>query len=129
MDVEAAAAALSPQALAPGIARGLGLRVESVEAALALLAEGAQPAFVARYRPDRVDGLDVRALERIQAAAARAAAFEFQRQSLRHELHQRGLLDGDVDALVMAAEHPLELEDVRVLLRKRKRGPAKARVP
>ncbi len=129
MDVEAAAAALSPQALAPGIARGLGLRVESVEAALALLAEGAQPAFVARYRADRVDGLDLRALERIQAAAARAAAFEFQRQSLRHELQTRGLLDAEVDALVHEAEHALELEDVRALLRKRKRGPNKARVP
>src|SRR5688572_5323125 len=110
MDVEAAAAALSPRALAPGIARALDLRVEAVEAALALLAEGAQPAFVARYRADRVDGLDLRALERIQASAARAAAFEFQRQSLRHELNQRGLLDAEVDALVHEAEHALELE-------------------
>ena len=89
-----------------------------------LLAEGAQPAFVARFRADRVDGLPVRDLERIQAAAVRAVAFEFQRETLRQELRDRHRAEPVLDEMVRAAEHALDLEDVRVLLRKRKRGPA-----
>ncbi|MBP7291480.1 MAG: hypothetical protein KBB21_32935, partial [Nannocystaceae bacterium] len=95
-----------------------------MEAALALLAEGAQPAFVAWHRSDRVGGLAVRELERIQAAAVRAAAFEFQRESLRQELRDRGALHPALDTMIRAAVHAIDLDDVRVLLRKRKRGPA-----
>ncbi|HWB79017.1 MAG TPA: hypothetical protein VG755_28850, partial [Nannocystaceae bacterium] len=124
MDVEAVRAALSAPALAPPIARTLELPTAAVEAALGLLAEGAQPAFLAMHRPDRVHGLSTPDLERIQAAAARAAAFEFQRQSLRQELRDRQLDHPLLDEVVRAAEHALDLDDVRVLLRKRKRGPA-----
>src|SRR5688500_17096004 len=124
MDVEAVRAALSASALAPPIARALELSPVAVEAALGLLAEGAQPAFVAIHRPDRVHGLSIPDLERIQAAAARAAAFEFQRQSLRQELRDRQLDHPLLDEVERAAEHVLDLDDVCVLLRKRKRGPA-----
>jgi uncharacterized protein len=124
MDVEAVRAALSAPVLAPPIASVLGLPVAAVEAALALLSEGAQPAFVAAHRADRVDGLSVRDLERIQAAAVRAVAFEFQRETLRQELRDRHRALPVLVDMVRAAEHALDLEDVRVLLRKRKRGPA-----
>lgn len=124
MDVEAVRAALSAPVLAPPIARALGLPPHAVEAALVLLAEGAQPAFVAAHRADRVDGLPVRDLERIQAAAVRAVAFEFQRETLRQELRDRQRVEPILDEMVRAAEHALDLDDVRVLLRKRKRGPA-----
>jgi uncharacterized protein len=124
MDVDAVRAALSAPVLAPPIARALALPAPAVEAALVLLAEGAQPAFVAAYRADRVDGMAVRDLERVQAAAVRAVAFEFQREQLRQELRDRQKLEPVLDAMVKAAEHALDLDDVRVLLRKRKRGPA-----
>lgn len=124
MDVEAVRAALSAPVLAPPIARVLGLPPTAVEAALVLLAEGAQPAFLAVHRADRVEGLSVRDLERIQAAAVRAVAFEFQRETLRQELRDRHRALPVLVEMVRNAEHALDLEDVRVLLRKRKRGPA-----
>ncbi|MBX7082813.1 MAG: S1 RNA-binding domain-containing protein [Nannocystaceae bacterium] len=124
MDLDAVRAALSAPVLAGPISRSLGLSAQAVEAALVLLAEGAQPAFVALHRPDRAGGLTARELERVQAAAVRAAAFAFQRESLRQELRERDALHPQLDEILRAATHPLELDDVRVLLRKRKRGPA-----
>ncbi len=124
MDPQAVSAALAPSALAPRIAKALGLPREPVEMALGLLAEGAQPAFVARYRRERTRGLGLADLERIQAQAARSAAFEFQRQELIEDVTRRG---GDREVLLehlRRAEHPLDLDDVRAALRKRKRGPA-----
>lgn len=124
MDAEAVGAALTPAALAPPIAESLGLPGAAVAAALSLLAEGAQPAFVARYRPERTRGLSIRDLERIQAQAARAVAFEFKRQELAVELQRRHLLAPHLVAHLRAARSTVDLDDLRVLLKRRKRGPA-----
>jgi protein Tex len=129
MDAEAVRVALAPEALAPPIAKELGLPAEAVQAGLSLLAEGAQPAFVARYRAERTGALSIRDLERIQAAAARAAAFEFRRQEVREDLERRSLLDGPIAHYVARARHPIDLDDLKVVAKKRKRGgpAAKAR--
>ena len=60
-----------------------------VETALSLLAFGAQPAFLARYRRERIGELTISDLERIQARAAAAVAFEFRRAELLAELDKK----------------------------------------
>jgi len=124
MDAEAVGAALTPAALAPPIAQSLGLFGPAVAAALSLLAEGAQPAFVARYRPERVRGLTIRDLERIQAEAARAVAFEFKRQELASELQRRKIDAPHIIQHLRGAKTAVDLDDLRVLVKRRKRGPA-----
>ncbi len=115
-------AALAPEALAPPIARDLGLPPDAVTSVLRRLAAGDQPAFLARYRPEHVRGLALRDLERIQARATHAVAFEFRRQQLRLELLAAERLDEETTRLLDVAEHVVELDDLRTLLRKRKRG-------
>ncbi|MEM6294304.1 MAG: Tex-like N-terminal domain-containing protein [Myxococcota bacterium] len=124
MDAQAVSAALTPAALAPAIAKRLGLPSAEVETALSLLAAGAQPAFIARYRGDRVQELRIDDLERVQSEAARAVGFELRRQQLADELAQRKLEGGVVATQLAAAAHGLDLEDVRMLGRRKKRTPA-----
>ncbi len=129
MDAQAVSAALTPAALAPAIAKSLGLVVAEVETALSLLARGAQPAFIARYRADRTGELRIDDLERVQSAAARAVAFELRRQQLGAELAQRNLDAAFVMTGLTRAQQPQELEDLRTLGRRKKRGPSvKARI-
>lgn len=118
-------AALAPEALAPPIARDLGLPEVAVTGVLRLLAAGAQPAFLARFRPERTGNLRLRDLEHVQARATHAVAFELRRQQLRQELAARGRIDDEIAALLASAAHPVELDDVRIAQqRRRKRGPA-----
>ncbi|MCX4244421.1 helix-hairpin-helix domain-containing protein [Paraliomyxa miuraensis] len=117
-------AALAPEALAPPIARDLGLPEAVVTGVLRLLAAGAQPAFLARFRPERIGSLELRDLEHVQARAAQAVAFELRREQLRQELSARSPIDDEVAQLLRTARNPAELEDVRLGGRKRKRGPA-----
>ncbi|MCA9708732.1 MAG: tetratricopeptide repeat protein [Myxococcales bacterium] len=118
-------AALAPEALAPPIARDLGLSEGSVVGVLRLLAAGAQPAFLARFRPERTGSLTLRDLERVQARAAQAVAFEFKRAQLRQEIVAKGRLDEEAAELLGTARHPAELDDLRLLMRKRgKKGAA-----
>ncbi|MEM9462702.1 MAG: helix-hairpin-helix domain-containing protein [Myxococcota bacterium] len=117
-------AALAPEALAPPIARDLGLSEAAVIGVLRLLAAGDQPAFLARFRPERAGSLALRDLERVQARAAHAVAFEFKRAQLRQELIAKDRLDDELADLLARAQHPVDLDDLRSVLRKRKRGAA-----
>jgi uncharacterized protein len=126
MDAQAVSAALTPAALAPAIAKRLGLPPADVETALGLLAQGAQPAFIARYRGDRVKELRIEDLEQIQSAAAQAVGFELRRQQVGAELAQRGATGPLIDRELAGASHPLDLDDVRSFA-KRKKRPAAAR--
>lgn len=114
-------AALAPAALAPPIANTLNLSKDATEAALTLLATGAQPSFVARYRREQIGGLHLRDLERIQARAAAAAAFEMRRHQLLAELSQP---EGARADALRAATELVDLEDVRAAGKRRKKGAA-----
>ena len=124
MDADAVSAALTPRALAPAIAKSLGLQTAAVETALTLLAFGAQPAFLARSRRERIGDLTISDLERIQARAAAAVAFEFRRAEILGELDKKKIEREDLRAHVRRAQYEIELEDIKALWRKRKRGPA-----
>jgi uncharacterized protein len=117
-------AALTPEALGPPIARSLGLSAKAVVAALGQLASGSQPVFLAHYRQERVRGLALKELEWIQARGALAVAFAFRREQLRAELAAAGKLDARVTELLGTAETTPDLDDLRALIRGRKKGPA-----
>jgi len=124
MDAQAVSAALTPAALAPAIAKRLGLPPAEVETALGLLAQGAQPAFIARYRGDRVKELRIEDLEQIQSAAAQAVGFELRRQQVGAELAQRSVAGPMVERELGAAAHPLDLDDLRSIAKRKKRPAA-----
>jgi uncharacterized protein len=121
MDAQAVSAALTPAALAPGIAKRLSLPPAEVEIALELLAQGAQPAFIARYRGDRVKTLRIEDLEQVQSAAAQAVGFELRRQQLAAELAGNGSSRPLCERAIAAASHALDLDDVRSLGKRKKR--------
>ena len=121
MDAQAVSAALTPAALAPAIAKRLSLPPAEVEIALGLLAQGAQPAFIARYRGDRVKTLRIDDLEQVQAAAAHAVGFELRRQQVAAELAARGAAAPWMNKALADAGHGLDLEDVRSVGKRKKR--------
>jgi uncharacterized protein len=114
--------ALAPAVLAPQIARELGLAHKAVASVLSLLAQGDPLPFVAQYRKEHLGGLDVRDLERVQRRALRAATLEFDRQGLRRKLEERGAWTDEAAHWLAEARDEIELEDVRVLMRRKKKG-------
>ncbi|MBL4684280.1 MAG: helix-hairpin-helix domain-containing protein, partial [Nannocystaceae bacterium] len=72
----------------------------------------------------QIGKLQLHDLERIQARAAGAAAFEFRRYQLLAELATRGEVDPAVEAAILGASEPLDLEDVRAVGKRRKKGAA-----
>ena len=117
--------ALSPGVLAPAIAKELGIATDATEAVLRLLADGAHPPFIARYRKERCAELSIETIEAIQASAARAAHFEFRREGLARDLEKRGLVRDDVAQRLRNATDEAALEDIRLHLAKRRRKKAK----
>lgn len=117
-------AAFTPQALGAPIARELNLPEAAVIGVLELLATGAQPVFLCRYRREHVGPLALRDLERVQARAVRAVAFELKRQQTRAELAASPRWNDELAELVDTATHPVHLEDVSAGSRRRKRGAA-----
>ncbi len=115
---------LAPSVLAPRLARELGIAARSIEPALILLATGAHPPFVARYRRERTRGLDIEALESISSRAAWAAKLEFRREGLRAELDKAGRLDSATARTLEQAQDGVSLDDLRLRLRTRRKGSA-----
>jgi uncharacterized protein len=103
------------------IARELSLAARQVEAAAALLDEGATVPFIARYRKERTGSLDEVAIAAIRDRVAELAELDRRRQAILQSLAERELLTPELQASVDAAQDLTALEDLYLPFRPKRR--------
>jgi len=110
------------------IAAALGLKVQQVQQALALLAEGNTVPFITRYRKELTGGLDEDQLRRIQELHSATVALEERREAIRRSIADQGRLTEELAAAIAACTRLAELEDLYLPYRpKRKTRASEAR--
>ena len=103
------------------IAAALGLPLEGVRAAVALLQEGATVPFVARYRKERTGGLDEVQLRSIENELATNVALEARREAIVRAIDDQGQLTNELRAALRAATSRTELEDLYLPYKKKRK--------
>jgi len=94
------------------IAQEIRVRVQQVEAAVALLDGGATVPFVARYRKEATGGLDDIQLRELEARLAYLRELEDRRAAVLKSIEEQGKLTPELRAAVLAAPTKQELEDL-----------------
>ncbi|MCZ8292875.1 MAG: Tex family protein [Hylemonella sp.] len=94
------------------IAQEIRVRVQQVEAAVALLDGGATVPFVARYRKEATGGLDDIQLRELEARLAYLRELEDRREAVLKSIEEQGKLTPELRAAVLAAPTKQELEDL-----------------
>lgn len=110
------------------IAAELGLKLQQVQQALALLAEGNTVPFITRYRKEMTGGLDEDHLRRIQELHAAMTALHERREAVLRSIAEQGLLTDELRAALEACTRLAEVEDLYLPYRpKRKTRASEAR--
>ncbi len=94
------------------IAQEIRVRVQQVEAAVALLDGGATVPFIARYRKEATGGLDDIQLRELEARLAYLRELEDRREAVLKSIAEQGKLTPELRAAVLAAPTKQELEDL-----------------
>ncbi|MAU97819.1 MAG: RNA-binding transcriptional accessory protein [Fulvimarina sp.] len=108
------------------IAREIGARVEQVAATVGLLDGGATVPFIARYRKEATGGLDDVQLRTLETRLTYLRELEARRQAVLKSIREQGKLDAALTAAVMNAASRVELEDVYLPYRPKRRNRADA---
>lgn len=110
------------------IATELGLKVQQVQQALALLAEGNTVPFITRYRKEMTGGLDEDQLRRIQELHQSLVVLEERREAILRSIGEQGLLTVELEKALRDSQRLTELEDLYLPYRpKRKTRASEAR--
>jgi uncharacterized protein len=94
------------------IAQEIRVRVQQVEAAVALLDGGATVPFIARYRKEATGGLDDIQLRELEARLAYLRELEDRREAVLKSIAEQGKLTPELRAAILAAPTKQELEDL-----------------
>ena len=113
---------VDPDFDASRIAQMLQVRRTQVEKVARLLADGHEPAFIARHRRDLTLGLPEEAVWRIHDLIAKQKAQAGRRREIIASLTAQGKLSGLLEEAINEAEHPRRLEDIQAPLRPRRRS-------
>ncbi|HXK58932.1 MAG TPA: Tex family protein [Acidobacteriota bacterium] len=108
------------------IAEEIGARVEQVEAAVALLDDGATVPFIARYRKEATGGLDDTRLRTLQERLRYLRELEERRAVILRTISEQGKLTPELEAAVQAAETKVRLEDLYLPYKPKRRSKAQA---
>ena len=108
------------------IAKELALPVESVSATIALLDEGATVPFVARYRKERTGSLDEEQIRAVRDRAAYLRKLDERKETILKNVEQQGKLTEELRAAILACTKRVELEDLYLPYKPRKRTRASA---
>ncbi len=103
------------------LASELNLRLAQVQAAAALLDDGATVPFIARYRKEATGTLDEVAVAAIREGLERLRELDKRREAIRASLDERGLLTGELRARIDGAATLGALEDIYLPHRPRRR--------
>jgi uncharacterized protein len=99
----------------------LAARPVQVEAATALLDEGATVPFIARYRKEATDGLDDGQLRLLEDRLGTLRELEERRATILESITSQGRLSKELAALIDAAETRSRLEDLYLPYRPKRR--------
>lgn len=103
------------------IATELSVRLAQVEAAIALLDEGATVPFIARYRKEATGGLDDSQLRTLDERLVYLRELAERRETVLKSIEEQGKLTPELQALIMAADTKTRLEDLyRPYMKKRR---------
>lgn len=94
------------------ISETLSLRVAQVEAVAKLLDAGSTVPFIARYRKEATSSLDEVAIAAIRDQLLTLADLDRRRETILKSLRERDLLDAKLEQKVLAARTRVELEDL-----------------
>ncbi|MDY8110414.1 Tex family protein [Fulvimarina sp. 2208YS6-2-32] len=108
------------------IAKDIGARPEQVAAAVALLDEGATVPFVARYRKEATGGLDDVQLRALESRLTYLRDLESRRQAILKSIRDQDKLTDALAGAVMKAATRVELEDIYLPYRPKRRNRAEA---
>ncbi len=103
------------------IAAELSLGFRQVQAAAALIEEGATVPFIARYRKEATGSLDEVAIAGIRDRLAQLAELDKRRAAIFKSLEEQGVLTDELKAAVNAAEGYRALEDIYLPYRPKRR--------
>ncbi len=103
------------------VAGELGLAVGSVEAAAGLLAAGAPPTFIARFRREATGGLREGQVRTVAACLEEVRELEGRRERCLKDAERQGKLTEEFRARVVACRDRRELDDLWLPLRQRRR--------
>ena len=106
------------------IASELGLRREQVEATVKLLSEGATVPFIARYRKEATGSIDEVAVTSIRDRLAQLQELQKRRFAIISSLTERALLTPDLEQQINAGKTLVELEDIYLPYRLKRRTKA-----
>jgi len=107
--------------IAQRIANELAVKVAQVEAAIALLDEGATVPFIARYRKEVTGGLDDTQLRTLEERLTYLRELDERRVTVLKSIEEQGKLTPDLKAAILAADTKTRLEDLyRPYMQKRR---------
>ncbi|HEY0722384.1 MAG TPA: Tex-like N-terminal domain-containing protein, partial [Gammaproteobacteria bacterium] len=98
--------------IANRIAGEIGVAVRQVEAAIALLDEGATVPFIARYRKEVTGGLDDTQLRYLEERLVYLRELEERREVVLKSIEEQGKLTPELRAAIIAADTKTRLEDL-----------------
>ncbi|HEX2828457.1 MAG TPA: Tex family protein [Burkholderiales bacterium] len=106
------------------IAQELGVRPQQVEAAVALLDEGATVPFIARYRKEVTGNLDDTQLRTLEERLLYLRELEERRAAVLASIEQQGKLTDELRAQIEAATTKQEVEDLYLPYKPKRRTKA-----
>ncbi|HET6397811.1 MAG TPA: Tex-like N-terminal domain-containing protein, partial [Pseudoxanthomonas sp.] len=98
--------------IAQTIAEEIGAQTQQVQAAVALLDEGATVPFIARYRKEVTGGLDDTQLRNLEVRLAYLREMEERRAAILASIGEQGKLTDALRAEIEAADSKSRLEDL-----------------
>ncbi|MEX3513895.1 MULTISPECIES: Tex family protein [unclassified Corynebacterium] len=110
--------------IAATIAAELNVRVDQVEVALKLMAEGNTVPFIARYRKEATGGLDDAQLRTIEERATYLRELEERKETVLAAIEEQGKLTDNLRAQIVACESKARLEDLYLPYKKRRKTKA-----
>ena len=106
------------------IAQELGVRPQQVEAAVALLDEGATVPFIARYRKEATGNLDDTHLRTLEERLLYLRELEERRAAVLASIEQQGKLTDELSKAIAAATTKQEVEDLYLPYKPKRRTKA-----
>ena len=94
------------------IATEIGCKVDQVEAAVALLDEGATVPFIARYRKEKTGGLDDTQLRTLETRLSSLRDLEDRRATVIRSIEEQGKMTPELMAQIAGADTRTVLEDL-----------------
>jgi uncharacterized protein len=106
------------------IAEELEVNERQVQAAIALLDDGATVPFIARYRKELTAGLDDGQLRMLEDRLGYLRELEERRESILSSIKEQGKLTPDLERAIKGADTKTQLEDLYLPFKKKRRTKA-----